>query len=398
MRLKPSRFIALAILLLGALAAVIFAAIYFFTPVTLPDSMRSGFGAGTSRARIVEIINKGSITLGDVTQPYKVLRVELLDGDYKGILMDVDYGNHQVLPEGSSVTEGDEILVSIGKSPDGVLTAYYADVVRRKPLLILLLVFVASIILISGWKGVRSLIALVFSMAVIIGYIIPHILSGEDPVRVSIIGAVVLLGVTLYLTYGWTLKTHASVAAMVLALIITGILTWLFAALTHLTGIGSEDAMFLMQLPGLNINIRGLMLGGMIIGALGVLDDLVTSQSSAVFELHQADPEMGFRDLFRRGMRIGQDHVAATVNTLVLAYVGSSLAMLLLFTLARSDWSRIINFEIIAVEVVRALVGSLGLIYAVPIATGIAGWLALNHGRLGEVNRLLGPEGAGHSH
>jgi len=265
----------------------------------------------------------------------------------------------------------------------------------------LLLTFIVSIIVISGWKGVRALLAMAFSLLVIIGYIIPHILSGEDPVKVSIIGSAVLLGVTLYVTYGWNLKTHSSVVSMVITLLITGLLTWFFAGLTRLTGFGSEDALFLLQMQDVSINLRGLMLGGMIIGAVGVLDDLVTTQSSAVFELHGTDPGQGSRGLFHRSMRIGQDHVAATVNTLVLAYAGASLPMLLVFTLARGQLSYLVNFEIIAVEIVRTLVGSLGLIFAVPIATGIAAWLVLNAHRLGDYRKFLGPENAashGHSH
>jgi uncharacterized membrane protein len=389
MKLKTSTFIAIAIALLAVLALLAWAVPYF-----LNSAARTLTSGGTSRASW--ILSRRAKSPGRHASTGQ--RVELLGGEYEGLLMEIDYGKRQILSDGQTFAPGDEILVTLGQRPDGVLTAYYAERVRSKSLLWLLLAFVVSTLIMSGWKGARSLLAMAFSLAVIMGYIIPHILSGEDPVRVSIIGSAVLLGVTLYVTYGWTLKTHASVVAMVLALLLTGGLTWLFASLTRLTGVGSEDALFLLQMPDVKINLRGLMLGGMIIGALGVLDDLVTSQSSAVFELHHTDPAMGLRDLFRRGMRIGQDHIAATVNTLVLAYVGSSLPMLLLLTLARSDWTNVVNFEIIAVEVVRALVGSLGLIYAVPIATGIAGWLALNHERLGETARLLGPEGAGHSH
>ena len=134
-----------------------------------------------------------------------------------------------------------------------------------------------------------------------------------------------LLGVTLYLTYGWTLKTHAAVLSMVLVLLLTGALSGLFVIFAKLNGSGDENVMFLMQLMESPINLRGLLLGGMIIGALGVLDDLVTTQASAVFELHHANPNLGFRGLYNAAMRIGQDHVAATVNTLVLAYAGASL-------------------------------------------------------------------------
>jgi uncharacterized membrane protein len=156
--------------------------------------------------------------------------------------------------------------------------------------------------------------------------------------------------------------------------------------------------MFLMQLMETPINLRGLLLGGMIIGALGVLDDLVTTQSSAVFELHHANPNFGFRDLYNSAMRIGQDHVAATVNTLVLAYAGASLPMLLMFSLARGDYGYLVNFSFIAEEIVRTFVGSLGLIAAVPLTTAIAILLALRVESLERWEQVLGPEGEGSGH
>jgi uncharacterized membrane protein len=165
-----------------------------------------------------------------------------------------------------------------------------------------------------------------------------------------------------------------------------------------LNGTGDENVMLLMQLMETPINLRGLLLGGMIIGALGVLDDLVTTQSSAVFELHHANPNFGFRDLYNSAMRIGQDHVAATVNTLVLAYAGASLPMLLLFSLARGDYGYLINFSFIAEEIVRTLVGSLGLIAAVPLTTAIAILFAQRAESLGRWEQVLGPEGDGHVH
>jgi uncharacterized membrane protein len=229
---------------------------------------------------------------------------------------------------------------------------------------------------------------------------------GEDPVRVSIIGSSVLLGVTLYLTYGWNLKTHSAVLGMVFVLVITGTLAWVFVVFTRLTGSGDENALFLIQMLDSRINLRGLLLGGMIIGALGVLDDLVTTQASAVFELNQANPDLPFRDLFSAAMRIGQDHVAATVNTLVLAYAGASLPMLLMFSLGRGDYTYLVNFSFVAEEVVRTLVGSLGLIAAVPLTTAIAAGFALWRGELVAWEALLGPAldeprdslGGGHEH
>jgi len=185
---------------------------------------------------------------------------------------------------------------------------------------------------------------------------------------------------------------------MILVLLLTGGLSALFVLFTKLNGTGDENVMFLMQLMETPINLRGLLLGGMIIGALGVLDDLVTTQASAVFELHHANPNFGFRSRYNAAMRIGQDHVAATVNTLVLAYAGASLPMLLLFSLARGDYGYLVNYSFIAEEIVRTLVGSLGLIAAVPLTTAIAILFAQRAESLGRWEQVLGPEGDGHSH
>jgi uncharacterized membrane protein len=355
-------------------------------------------GAENIRAQVVEIIEDGDIDLGDVVQRYQVARVVLLEGKYSGLTMELGYGKQQLLPNAIYLQPGDKILVTVGARPDGVITVYFSDFVRVTPLLWLTALFVVAILLISGWKGLRSLLSLVFSLIVIIGFVIPLILSGEDPLTVSILGSIVLLAVTLYLTYGWNLKTHAAVISMMLVLLITGLLAVAFVNFTRLRGSGDESALFLIQILNMQINLRGLLLGGMIIGALGVLDDLVTTQASAVFELHHANENFGFRELFRSAMRIGQDHVAATVNTLVLAYAGASLPLLLLFSLGQGKFGTLVNFEFVASEIVRTLVGSLGLITAVPLTTVIAIFFALSVDSLGWARQFLGPEGSGEGH
>jgi uncharacterized membrane protein len=279
------------------------------------------------------------------------------------------------------------------------MTVYFSDYLRTEPLLVLFGAFVLASIGISGWKGVRSLVGLAASMGVILGYILPQILAGRDPVLVSISGAFFLLAFTLYITYGWTLKTHSAVLGTLTALALTGFLASYFTDLARLSGFGSEHALFLNQLSSGQVNMRGLLLGGMLIGALGVLDDLVITQSSVVFELQHAarggKEALPFWDLFRRGMRVGRDHVAATVNTLVLAYTGASLPMLLLFSMSSGDFGNLINLEYVTEEIVRTLVGTLGLIAAVPLSTGLATWLALNQER---APAWLGPAGEGHAH
>jgi uncharacterized membrane protein len=370
----------------------------YFTQVDLPDVNMSSFGSETARARVIEIIEEGDIDLGGIIQRYQIARVELLEGEYKGILMEMDYGKRQVLSNTVYLQPGDNILVTIGTRPDGVLVVYFVDFVRADSILWLAAIFVAVILTISRWKGLRSLLSMAFSLLVIIGYIIPHILAGEDPLWVSIVGSMILLGVTLYLTYGWNLKTHAAVVSMIFVLLITATLAGLFVIFTRLTGSGDENTLFLLQMLTTQINLRGLLLGGMIIGALGVLDDLVTTQASAVFELHRANESLGFRALFRSAMRIGQDHVAATVNTLVLAYAGAALPMLLLFSLGRGNYGLLINYQFIAEEIVRTLVGSLGLVTAVPLTTAIAVLFALRAESLGSWKSLLGSKGGGDAH
>jgi len=394
--MKNRYLIWLIVLLLAGITSVWLGP--YFMRVDLPDVNMSAFGSGTARARVMDIIEEGEIDLGGVVQRYQIAQVELLEGEYKGILMEMDYGKRQVLSSAVYLQVGDAVLVNIGRRTDGILVVYFVDFVRANWLLWLAAMFAATILIISRWKGLRSLLSMAFSLMVIIGYIIPHILAGEDPLRVSISGSIILLAVTLYLTYGWNLKTHAAVISMVIVLFLTGILAGVFVNFTRLSGSGDENALFLLQMLNTRINLRGLLLGGMIIGALGVLDDLVTTQASAVFELHHANQSLGFRGLFQSAMRIGQDHVAATVNTLVLAYAGASLPMLLMFSLGRGDYGYLINFEFVAEEIVRTLVGSLGLVAAVPLTTVIAILFALRADSLGKWRQLVGPEGSGEGH
>jgi uncharacterized membrane protein len=383
-------------LILAALAA--FFAWPYFTNVQLPGEGFSTFGSDTVRAEVTEITEEGTIDMAGHIQIYQIARVRILEGELAGVPMEIDYGKRQVRSDDYRLAPGDKIMVTISTTPDNVINAYFVDFVRTVPILWLTAFFAAAILAISAWKGLRALLSMAFSLFVIIGYIIPHILAGEDPLTVSIIGSVILLAVTLYLTYGWTLKTHSAVVAMVLVLLITGGLSALFVVIARLNGSGDENVMFLMQMMETPINLRGLLLGGMIIGALGVLDDLVTTQASAVFELHHANPSLGFRGLYKSAMRIGQDHVAATVNTLVLAYAGASLPMLLMFSLARGDYGYLVNFSFIAEEVVRTLVGSLGLIAAVPLTTVIAILFALRVESLGKWEQVLGSAGSGEGH
>jgi uncharacterized membrane protein len=335
-----------------------------------------GTSSGLAWARIVDVIEEGTTDFGAGPQPYQRFRVELLSGDYAGSRLTMDYGLRQPRPEPSGLAPGDRVLVTAGPDPQGAIQVYFADFDRSAALAWLGAGFAALILLVSRGKGLRALVGMAVSLAVLLGFVVPQILAGRDPVLVSLAGSFTLLTLTFYLIYGWTLKSHTAALATLGALVLTGGLASLSVEAAHLTGFGDESAMFLMQFGGPQVNVRGLLLAGILVGALGVLDDLVINQISAVFELRRANPALSRSSLYRRAMVIGQDHIAATVNTLVLAYVGASLPLLLLFTLFQEPALAVLNREVVAEEVVRTAVGSIGLIASVPLATYLASLVA----------------------
>ncbi len=357
------------------------------------QTYNTGYESNTVSSKVINIIENGVINLGETSQTYQVFDVEIEEGEFKGAVLTVDYGLRQIIGSYQEIKVGDHILVTVGQRPDtGELRAFFTDFVRAKPIFLLFLIFVGFSVIISGWKGVRSLISIGFSLIMIVFYILPQILNGKDPVWVSVFGAFVFLAVSQFIVYGWNLKTHSAVIGILISLIITGFLSGFFVNFTRLTGYGDENALFLSQISAQTINIKGILLAGMLIGALGVLDDLVISQASAVFELFASNPNFDFSSLFQRAMNIGKDHVAATVNTLVLAYAGVSLPMLLLFTLSNQNPLRLVNISFIAEEIVRTLVGSIGLFISIPITTGLAALLATRHRNFPWIKKYFGPE------
>ncbi len=329
----------------------------------------------TVEARVVRVIETGQIELTPgQSQTVQRLEVEIVSGPLRGERVEVEHGGMSLTNEYSLYRAGDHVLATVSNLPDGGRLLMVTDFVRTGALALLGAVFVGATVLVSGWKGARALIGLAVSFVVLLGFVLPQILAGRDPVLVSVTGSFVLLAVTLYLTQGWALKTHAALLGVFFSLLLTGALATLAVNLSRLNGFGSEEAMFL-QAAGVSVNLRGLLLAGMIVGTLGVLDDVIVGQASAVTELARANPAMDWRELYRRAMNIGHDHIAAMINTLVLAYVGAAMPLLLLFQIYPEPWRLTLNRELIAEEIVRALVGSLGLIAAVPITTLIASLL-----------------------
>ena len=229
------------------------------------------------------------------------------------------------------------------------------------------------------------------SLIVIVAFVVPQILAGHNPLLVALLGSVVMMGLSLYLVYGWGRKTHVAVAGLMLSLVVTGFLSIWFVDWARLSGFGAEEASFL-QVAGVRLDTQGLLLAGIMIGTLGALDDIAVGQSSTIFELSKANPRLGWQALFRRGMTVGRDHIAAMVNTLLLAYAGAALPLLLLFTVNAEPLGMTINRGIIAEEIVRTLIGSLGLVAGVPLTSIIAAVVAQGRGEGGS-SAPVEPEG-----
>jgi uncharacterized membrane protein len=362
-----------------------------------------GYSSTTVKARVTAILEEGNVTLGERTQNYQVLSVELLEGQQAGQSYELQYGKYQLLSDDYQLRVGDKVLVNLEDMGDGSYAVYFIDHVRTNALLILLLVFIVTGIAMSGWKGVSSMISMALSILVMLAYIIPQIIAGKDPIMVSLIGSFVFLALTQYLVFGWTLKTHIALGGITFAVLVTDLISVLFVNWAHLNGAGDESAMYLIQM-GNGLDIRKLLIAGIFIGTLGVMDDLVIGQTSAVIELYRGNPHMSFARRFRSAMEIGQDHVGATVNTLILAYLGATLSMIVLYTISNVDLGVLVNINYIAEEIVRSLVGTIGLFLAVPFTTLLACWAVDDEARLAKLVHIFGPlinmggAHAGHHH
>lgn len=258
---------------------------------------------------------------------------------------------------------GDKVVVT-----DNQIT----DFVRRPSLYLLFVIFLFFTLLIAGKWGITSVLGMGYSFYIIFKFILPLIIKGYDPVIVSIAGAIFIIPVTFSLSHGINRKTINAVMGTLISMVVVGLLSVVFVSLAKLTGFAIEEAGFLEYQLGGIINMKGILLAGIIISTLGVMDDITISQASVVEELKLANPKLSKKELFLRSMNVGKDHISSMVNTLVLVYAGASLPLLLLFVNNPHPFSEVINYEIIADEIVRTLVGSIGLILAVPITTYIA--------------------------
>jgi uncharacterized membrane protein len=267
---------------------------------------------------------------------------------------------------------GDDIYVNMTVNADGTASFTFFDYQRATPMWILTIIFIGAVLLLGRWRGLGAIAGLAASLVVIVKFLLPSILDGNSPVMVAIVASSFIAFIALYLAHGVDVPTSVALLGTFASLGVTALLSLLFVGWSNLTGLSDESALFLTSL-GVKVDLQGIVLAGFVIGALGVLDDVTVTQVSAVEELHAAQPNLARSQLYRSAVTIGRDHISSTVNTLFLAYAGAALPLLLLFTQANQSVSSLAGREVIATEIIRSLIGSIGLVSAVPITT----WLAV---------------------
>ncbi|MFZ5425067.1 MAG: YibE/F family protein [Patescibacteria group bacterium] len=322
----------------------------------------------TGVIKSIEALSSNPIVTG---QPNIVLKVELTSGKNKGKEITIDLSN-DIAALNKNYQAGNKILVQKAINEQGEEIYYVNDFLRTNALIGLAIIFVIAVLVVSKTWGLASILGMAYSFFIIFKFMLPNLLNGYDPLLVAIVGAILISPVTFYFSHGFNKKTTVALIGTFIALLITEVLSTIAINMSHLTGFGSEEAYFLNLASKGTINMKGIFLAGIIIGTLGILDDVTVSQASIVNQLKKANKTLTQADLFKRAMHVGHDHITSTVNTLILVYTGAAMPLLLLFLNSQKSFIELINTEMVAEEIIRTMVGSIGLIAAVPITTLIA--------------------------
>ncbi|MFE5039087.1 YibE/F family protein [Streptomyces sp. NPDC056683] len=378
----------IAAILIPFTAAVVVGLVVLW-PGGAPPHKRTGVGFDqqTQQATVTRLVSvscksvnaSGETPTGDTSTAEGSSAVQEANGTCHKATIRVDTGKDQgrtfteiVQPDQPrQLHQGEKVVAAYEPSAPEGLQYSVTDVNRRFPLALLAAVFALAVVVVGRLRGVMALVALAISFAVLNFFILPAVLQGSNPLLVAVVGSSAIMLIALYLCHGLSARTSVAVLGTLVSLALIGILGSQFIDWAALTG-NTDDQTGLIHGLYPSIDMSGLLLAGVIIGSLGVLDDVTVTQTSAVWELHEANPTMGWRGLYRAGIRIGRDHIASVVNTLVLAYAGAALPLLLLFSIAQSSVVTVANSELVAEEIVRTLVGSIGLVASVPVTTLLA--------------------------
>ncbi len=356
---------------LGIFLVTIILFLFSMSPVNAQSSSSQQQSEQRIEAEVSSVKEERKLTDGGVDRKYQRLELVVTSNERKGQKIVVENGKVPVINSVEYKT-GDKVSVSITKTPDGKEAYFITDYVRRNSLYLLIGIFFALTVIVGRMRGITSLVGMVLSFAMIFFVVLPQILKGHDPITVVILSSLVIIPISFYLTHGVSKKTTSAVLGTIISLVITGALADFFVNSGHLSGFTSDEATFLEAANKGVVQMKGLLLAGIIIGALGVLDDITISQSAIVFKLRETSEKLRFWEVYKKAMDIGRDHIASMVNTLVLVYTGAAMPLLLIFNDNPKPFTEIINYEMIAEEIVRTIVVSMGLILAVPIVTLIA--------------------------
>jgi uncharacterized membrane protein len=306
-----------------------------------------------------------SVEVPEATEDCQRVEARLSDGS---VVFFVVLATDTRIPE---LDEGDRVVLFESPSSPSEFRYSFVDFQRGPPLLLLALVFAVVVILLGRWQGVRALAGLVVSGLVLVGFLVPSLLRDSPAVLVALTAAAVIAFAAIYLAHGVNMASSVALVSTLVSLAMITLLAVVVVSAARITGISDESAQVL-RITASAVDLRGLLIAGIVIGALGALDDVTVSQVSTVGALRRADPSMPAGRLYQEASRVGRDHVASTVNTLVLTYAGAALPLLLLFAQGDQSVLRVLSGEIVAIEIVRTLVGSIGLVLSVPIATLLA--------------------------
>jgi uncharacterized membrane protein len=279
----------------------------------------------------------------------------------------------------SGVHLGTRLVLSRSPGGDGGgITYQFQDFARGTPLLVLAAVFAIAVGAVARWRGLAALLSMGFAFLVLLGFVLPALLHGESPTWVSLVGSAAIMFVVLYLAHGFSVRTTTALIGTLFGLALVGVLGAVAVALAHLTGFASDETETLLQVDP-TLNFSGLVVAGVVVAGLGVLNDVTVTQASAVWEMSEAVPDLRGRALFARGMAVGRDHIASTVYTIVFAYAGAALPLLLLFQISGQPFGTVITGSAVGEELIRILVGGIALVLAVPVTTAVAAVVASPH-------------------
>jgi uncharacterized membrane protein len=304
--------------------------------------------------------------------------VKLSNGPDKGkaVPVEVPMAGQTAIP----VKVGQVLMLGVQDNTPLAERYQYVDHDRTKPLLVLAVIFALAVVALSRWRGFAALVALGVTAVMLTQFILPAILKGSNPLVVAVVGGAVIMTIAVFLTHGINAESSIALAGTIASLGLTVLLGWFFTKFSQLTGLAAEGASAAQSFAP-DLDLTGLLVAGMVIGALGVLDDVTVTQAAAVWELSAANPAASRRELMSAGLRIGRTHVASVVNTLVLAYAGAAMPVLIVFAIQDLPALSVISTEPVAMEVVRGLIGSLGIIAAVPLTTALAAMAVADRSR-----------------